>query len=49
LATSGTVTFEGYDPRTLSLCGTVEVEFNEGESGSLNGSFQAKGFCYPTG
>jgi hypothetical protein len=44
-ATRGSLTFEGYDPTTRSLCGSVDVQFDEADGGFLVGSFQAPALC----
>lgn len=45
LSNFGTVTFDGYDPSTHSLCGRVDVLFNDDEDGYLAGSFKAPMRC----
>lgn len=45
VASSGTVTLDGYDPTTQALCGSVDVSFNDGDDGRLLGVFQAAPLC----
>lgn len=45
VASSGTVTLDGYDPNTEALCGSVDVTFNNGEEGRLLGVFGATPLC----
>lgn len=45
VASSGSVTLDGYDPTTGAICGSVDVIFNDDEGGRLLGVFGAAALC----
>lgn len=45
VASSGTVTLDGYDPNTEALCGSVDLTFSDGGEGRLLGVFGAAPLC----
>lgn len=42
-AVSGSLTLEGFDPVSASLCGRLEAEFSNG--GAISGPFEARSYC----